>query len=73
MVTQVVVCENVLYSDRHVSKSCFEFSRTFAGVTITLWKLGKKVFYFFYKINTQKIFCVSESYGKWLLVNQHVR
>ena len=30
--------------------SCLEFSQTFTGVTITLWKLGKKVFHFFYKL-----------------------
>ena len=38
--------------------NCFELSQTFKGFKITLWKLEKKLFYFFYnfyKMNTQEI------------------
>ena len=36
----------------------FRLATTLTDVTITLWKLGKKVFYFFfnYKLNAQKMF-----------------
>ena len=38
-----------------------EFSQTFTTVAVSLWKLGRKVFYFFYRMNTQKIFyCMAE-------------
>ena len=37
--------------------SCFEFSQTLTSVTKIFHKLGKKVFYFFYKINAQEISC----------------
>ena len=39
--------------------SCVEFSQTFTSVTITLWKLGKRVCnnYFIYKRKAQEICC----------------
>ena len=38
---------------------CLEFSKTFTSVAITLWKLGKNVFYFFYKLvkRSENFFC----------------
>lgn len=59
MVARVEVWENV--------ESCGNVSccpQTFISVTRALRKIAKKVFYFSYKINTQKNFRVST--GLWL-------
>ena len=37
------------------------------SVTLTLWQLGKKVFYFLYKISTEKVFCFHR-----VMVNEQV-
>ena len=52
-------------SCRQVFPQLFQVLPTYMSVTITLWKLEKIVFYFFYNINAQKIFymhvCIEEN------------